>query len=117
MNVIQNLLDEIESATSVEPVAFSSKEPITSLPSITYTAYRQSDNAVVETWRFQTRITAESFEEAIDIDEIIAETLTTLGDEEKYGALQIEVNGGGTLEDENTGFIQLLTYYDIQTRS
>lgn len=51
------------------------------------------------------------------IEEQIADTLTTLGDEEKYSALNIEVNGGGTLEDETTGFPQLLTYYDIKVRS
>ena len=51
------------------------------------------------------------------IEEQIADTLTTLGDEEKLDALNIEVNGGGTLEDEATGFPQLLTYYDITVRS
>jgi hypothetical protein len=51
--------------------------------------YRQGDNAVVETWRFQTRITAESLEEAIDIEETVADLLVSLGDEEKFGTLNI----------------------------
>ena len=62
-------------------------------------------------------MTAETLEEALRIEEQIADTLTTLGDEEKLDALNIEVNGGGTLEDEATGFPQLLTYYDITVRS
>lgn len=63
------------------------------------------------------RITAESFAEALALEEIIADLLVSLGDEEKFGKLRIEVNGGGTLEDENTGLPQLLTYYDIQDYS
>lgn len=116
MNVIGDILEEISSATGIEPVAFSSKT-VQELPSISYTMYRQGDNAVVETWRFQTRITAESFEETVDIEEIVADLLCSLGDEEKFGTLNIEVNGGGTIEDEATGLPQLITYYDIRMRS
>lgn len=116
MNNIPDILEEISSATGIEPVPFSSKT-IQELPSISYTMYRQGDNAVVETWRFQTRITAESLEEVIDIEETIADLLVSLGDEEKFGTLNIQVNGGGTIEDEATGLPQLITYYDIQMRS
>lgn len=116
MNIITNLLSAIESATGIEPVAFSSSR-INELPSITYTAYRTSDNAVVEGWRFQTRVTAEHYEDAIGIEEAIADALVSLGDEQNLGSLRIQVNGGGTLEDEQTGLPQLITYYDVQTKS
>jgi len=116
MNNFTEILSEISSATGIEPVAFSSKKP-QNLPSISYTIYRQGDNAVVERWRFQIRITAESSEEAIDIEETIADLLCSLGDEEKFGALSIVINGGGTLEDPATGLPQLMTYYDIAFRS
>ena len=116
MNIITNILTAIEQETGIEPIPFSSST-IQNLPSITYTAYRQGDNAVIETWRFQTRVTAERLEDAIDIEEQIADALVTLGDEEKLGSLRIEVNGGGTLEDETTGLPQLLTYYDVYTKS
>lgn len=53
----------------------------------------------------------------MEIEATIADLLCTLGDEEKFGKLRIQVNGGGTLEDENTGLSQLLTYYDIQDYS
>lgn len=53
----------------------------------------------------------------MEINEAIIDTLVTLGDEEKLGALRIEVNGGGTLEEPETHFPQLLTYFDIQNKS
>ena len=116
MNVINNLLSAIEARTGVKPTAFSSFN-INNLPCISFTAYRQGDNAVIESWRFQVRITAESLEEAMELEEDIADELCSLGDLADYGALRIQINGGGTLEDENTGLPQLLTYFDIQAQS
>jgi hypothetical protein len=116
MNNIRTILAAMEQATGITPQAFSSRT-ISQLPSVSYIAYPQSDNAVVESWRLQTRVTAESFEQAIDIEGAIRENLVTLGGEELHGSLSIQVNGGGTLEDETTGLPQILTYYDIQTKS
>lgn len=116
MNVIKNLLTTIESTTGIKPVAFSSSS-IQNLPCISYTAFRQYDDAVIESWRFQTRITASSLQEAIELEETIADALCSLGDQGSNGALNIVINGGGTLEDENTRLPQILTYYDIQTKS
>ena len=90
---------------------------INELPSITYTAYRTRDNAVVEGWRFQTRVTAEQYKDAIEIEEAIANVLVSLGDEQNLGSLRIQINGGGTLEDDQTGLPQLITYYDVYTKS
>lgn len=47
MNTITNILSTIETATGIEPIPFSSST-INTLPSITFIAYRQGDNAVVE---------------------------------------------------------------------
>lgn len=116
MNVIINLLSAIESRTGIEPTPFSSSN-IASLPCISYTAYRQGDNAVVESWRFQLRFTAETFAQAVQLEEEVADLLVSLGDLADYGALRIQINGGGTLEDEQTGLPQLITYYDITTQS
>lgn len=116
MNIIKNLLTAIKEATGIDPVAFSSNR-INDLPSITYTAYRTTDNAVVEGWRFQTRITAQRYEDALNIEETIADVLVSLGDEQNLGSLRIQVNGGGTLEDDQTGLPQLITYYDVRTKS
>ena len=116
MNVITNLLSAIKGRTGIEPTPFSSKN-ISSLPCISYTAYRQGDNAVVESWRFQLRFTAETLAKAVELEEQVADLLVSLGDLADFGALRIEINGGGTLEDPETGLPQLLTYYDITTKS
>lgn len=116
MNIIKTLIDAIGDELGIEPKPFSSRL-LSQLPAITYTAYPQRDNAIVESWRLQTRVTAETLEEAIDIEGSMRELLCTLGDEEKLGSLSIEVNGGGALEDEATGYPQLLTYYDVNTKS
>ena len=47
MNVITNLLQAIDDATGITPTAFSSSK-VKKLPAICFEAYRQSDNAVVE---------------------------------------------------------------------
>lgn len=116
MNILTNLLDAIETATGIKPVAFNSGK-INDLPSITYTAYRTQDNAVIEGWRFQTRVTAEHYQDAVDIEQAIANVLVSLGDEQNLGSLRIQVNGGGTLQDQQTGLPQLITYYDVRTKS
>jgi hypothetical protein len=116
MNNIQEILTAIEAASGIAPEAFNSAN-IQQLPSVSYTLYKQSDNAVIERWRLQTRVTAESLEEAMTTNEAIISALVTLGDEEKFGALRIEINGGGTLEEPETRLPQLLTYYDIQNKS
>ena len=116
MNNLQDILLAIEQATDIAPEPFSSKS-IMSLPSISYIAYRQGDNGVVESWRFQVRVCADDMATAVDLEETIADTLVTLGAEEKLNALSIEINGGGTIEDERTGLPQLITYYNINTKS
>lgn len=116
MNVITTINNTIETATGITPVAFSSSS-IESLPCISFIAYRQGDTGTIESWRYQTRITADCLEDAMDIEEEIAEALVSIGDLGSNGALSIQVNGGGSLEDERTGLPQLITYYDINTKS
>lgn len=116
MDFLEELLSAINEATGLDAEPFTSTTP-NFVPCISYQIYRQGDNAVVSNWRFRIRITAETLEEALEIDEAIAETLCSLGDEEKYDTLQIRQNGGGTMEDPETRFPQLLDYYDIMIRS
>lgn len=115
MNVAE-ILARIEALTGIKPEAFSSKS-IQFLPAISYTLYKQRDNAVIESWRLQIRYVAESLEEAMELEQIVSESLCSLGDEEILGTLRLELNGGGIVEDENTGIPQVLAFYDIQTRS
>lgn len=113
---IGNILSAIQQGTNVNPKPFKSTKPQT-LPSISYTLYRQKDDAIVESWRFQIRITANTLKQCLSLEDSIAEALCSLGDEQKHGTLKIELNGGGTLEDPDTGFPQILAFYDIQDRS
>ncbi len=116
MNNIEAILAQIETLTGIKPEAFSSKS-VQYLPAISFTLYKQRDNAVIENWRLQLRFVAESLEEAMDLEKIVSDSLVSLGDEEVLGALRIELNGGGVVEDENTGIPQVLAFYDIQNRS
>ena len=116
VDTLRSLRSAICSATGIEPQPFSSTS-IQHLPAISYTYYIVGDNAVIADWRFEIRITAQSLDEVLEIEEKITDTLTTLGDEEKLGALKIEVSGGGSLEDEQTRLPQQFIFYDIRTRS
>lgn len=53
----------------------------------------------------------------MEIENSVADLLVSIGDEERFNTLSIQVNGGGTLLDEQTGLPQLITYYDITARS
>ena len=114
MNVIPTLLTAIERKTGVKPVPFSSNT-IQVLPCISYQVYMQGYDAVTQSWRLQIRITSDSLEEAVGLQDAIASELVTFADESKFGALNIKINGGGTIEDENTHLPQLITFFDITT--
>ncbi len=113
---LEMMLSAITLTTGIEPQPFSSTS-IQYLPAISYTYHIVGDNAVIAKWRFEIRITAQSLQEVLEIGDTITRLLTTLGDEEKFDALRIEVVGGGCLEDEQTRLPQQLIFYDIQTRS
>jgi hypothetical protein len=114
MNV-KDILDGIESATEITPVAFSSTS-IQTLPSIAYQLYRTSDDGIKSQWRLQTRITSNTLKETLDIEAKLVEALTTVADEPKFNDCYIAVNGGGTVEDDETGLPQIITYFDINSR-
>ena len=111
---LANVLASIKEATGIQPTAFNTKS-VNGVPAINYLAYVARDDGAKEVWRFQTRITARTYVEAIEVDRKMRDTLVTLGDEPKFNS-KIEVNGGGTLEDEATSYPQIITYYDITTK-
>lgn len=113
---ISFLLDDIVNNTGVDVSAFSSKS-IETLPSIQYQLYKDGDDGAVESWRMQLRFTAERFIDAVDLQEQVIEMLTTVGDEEKYGATVIHLNGGGSIEDPMSGLPSLITYLSITSKS
>lgn len=111
---LKQLLDGIEEATGIHPTAFNTTD-INTIPAINYLCYRASDNGAKEQWRFQTRVTARTYEQALHIEDLLTKSLVTLGDNTNHGCV-IRVNGGGTLEDEATGFPQIMTYFDLITK-
>lgn len=115
MRQLSNLLQAIQAETGVTPSAFSIYS-VEELPAISYTIYPQGDTGAVESWRFQTRITADSLVDAMATDQKIRDKIVTIGDATFLDCV-IRVNGGGTLEDPESRKPQILTYYDITTRS
>lgn len=111
---LEEILTAVEQETSIAPTAFNSRIE-NHIPAINYTLYRASDDGAVAQWRLQIRITAETFQEVMDIEGKVRDLLTTVGDEYKYNCV-IHINGGGTLEDEMTGYPQQLIYFDVITR-
>lgn len=115
MKNLREILSAIEEATGIKPKAFAIKD-IDRLPAMSYTIYRASDNGSKEQWRLQTRITAKSLAEALDMERKLTDALCTIGDETIAGC-SIEVDGGGTILEEQSGLPQQLTYFDITTKS
>lgn len=115
MEFLKSTLSAIEKAAGIKPVAFSSKS-IESLPCVQYQIYKDGDDAVIETWRLTVRVTCETLKSALEVESAISGALVSFADEETNGTLNTVINGGGTIEDEQTGKPQLITYYDITTR-
>lgn len=114
MVYLPDILASIKEATGISPTAFNTKDK-NMVPAINYLAYVARDDGAKQVWRFQTRITAQTYTQALNIDKTLRKLLITLGDEPKFNSM-IEINGGGTLEDELTGFPQIISYYDITTK-
>jgi hypothetical protein len=112
---LRNLLSVVKESTGIQPTAFSSQQ-INSLPAINYSFYRASDNGAVATYRLQTRTVGKDFAQTIELEQKVVDCLVTLGDSTNCGCV-IAHNGGGSLEDENTGLPQLIDYFDITARS
>ena len=81
---------------------------------IVYTFTPLTDNNLVRTDKLEIHIFSDSLSTAWTIDKEVRNTLLTTGDEPlAVGIHQVEINGGGTLEDTATGTIHVITYYYI----
>lgn len=82
--------------------------------SIVYTFTPLTDNNLVRTDKLEIHIIANNLLDAFAIDMEVRKTLLTTGDTPlANGIQQVEINGGGTLEDTATGTIHAITYYYI----
>lgn len=114
METLKNILAIIRQATGISPQAFET-DLKSGLPAITYNFYRTVDNGAVAQYRLQTRVTAQSFTQAMGIEKKLTDALITIGDEYKANC-SIQSNGGGTLIDEETNYPQVINYFDITTK-
>lgn len=112
--ILESLLRAIKDATSVAPQAFQTEK--VGEPAITYSFYRATDNGAVAQYRLQVRCFGRTMKEAVEMEESISSALVTLGDETKFGCT-IESNGGGSMIDSETNTAQILTYFDVTSRS
>ena len=112
--ILSSLLGAIQQATGLAPSAYQTDR--VGQPAITYSFYRVSDNGAVAQYRLQVRVFGRTQVEALEIEEKIADSLVTLGDGTKFGC-SISSNGGGALMDADTNTPQVLTYFDVTTRS
>ena len=62
------------------------------------------------------RIKTKSMARAESVTKSVKTALISLGDEKKNGAW-CQQNGGGTLKNEATGFIDYIMYFDLVYRS
>lgn len=112
--VLENLLRVIEEATAIAPRAFQTDK--VGEPSIVYSFYRASDNGAVAQYRLQLRVFGRTMSEAAELEQKASKALITVGDETSFGC-SIESNGGGSMIDAETNTPQLITYFDVVSRS
>lgn len=111
---LESLLGAIQQATGIAPQAFQTST--VGSPAITYSYYRALDSGAVAQWRLQLRVFGRTMEEAIGLEEKATRALVTVGDETLFGC-SVKSNGGGSMIDADINTPQLVTYYDITTRS
>lgn len=114
METLKNILALMKQATGISPQAFET-DLKSGLPAITYNYYRTVDNGAVAQYRLQTRVTAQSFAQAMGLEKKLTDALITVGDSTKCDC-SIQSNGGGTLIDEETNYPQVINYFDITTK-
>lgn len=115
MRTLTTILSTMEKATGLKPSPFFvSAEDV---PAIVYEYYRTNDDAAVAINRLMVRSVGTTLEEALDLEEKVVGALCTMGDETLGDVLSVEVNGGGSMLDSNTGYPQQITYFQITDRS
>lgn len=112
--ILESLLGAIQQATGIAPQAFQTDK--VGKPAIVYSYYRASDNGAVAQYRLQIRCFGRTMREAMELEEKVSSALVTIGDERVFEC-SIDSNGGGSMIDADTNTAQLLTYYDVTTKS
>ena len=81
-------------------------------------AHNLTDGKAVRMDRLEIHISAQSIAELEAIDQAVRHILLTFGDSPLAGdVLQVELNGGGDMEDLGTGTYHRIAYYILTSRS
>lgn len=85
--------------------------------SIVYSVTPLTDNRITQTDKLEIHIIADSVANMFAIDNEVRKTILTMGDSPlTTDILQVEINGGGSMEDLTTNTKHLITYYYIVSK-
>jgi len=111
--MITDIVSALESATSLRVFPFWTDEL---KECIVYEWTPRSDDGSKQNAQLMIRIKTKTMARAESLAKKVKEALISLGDERKNGAW-CKQNGGGTLKNEATGFIDYIMYFDLIYRS
>ena len=111
--MITDIVSALESATSLRVYPFWTDEL---KECIVYEWTPRSDDGSNQNAQLMIRIKTKSMARAESIATAVKTAILSLGYEKKTGAW-CKQNGGGTLKNEATGFIDYIMYFDLVFRS
>jgi hypothetical protein len=111
--MITGIVSALTSATKLKVYPFWTDEL---KECIVYEWTPRSDDGNKQTAQLMVRIKTKTMARAEAISKQVKEALISLGDSKKNDAW-CKQNGGGTLKDDTTGFIDYIMYFDLVFRS
>ena len=111
--MITDIVTALKTATSLPVYPFWTDEL---KECIVYEWTPRSDDGSKQNAQLMVRIKTKTMASAESLASAVKTALISLGDEKKNGAW-CQQNGGGTLKDATTGFIDYIMYFDLVFRS
>jgi hypothetical protein len=111
--MIKEIVSALTSATSLKVYPFYTDEL---KECIVYEWTPRSDDGSKQTAQLMVRIKTKTMARAESLARNVKTALISLGDSKKNEAW-CKQNGGGTLKDDTTGFIDYIMYFDLIFRS
>ncbi len=85
--------------------------------SITYAFKPLSNNGIIDKQRLELTIITKKIQNNVDCEEIIKRLIITVGDKQfNNKIIEVKLNGGGMLENIETGTYHTFLYFDITQR-
>lgn len=113
--MIKDIVTALKSATSLMVYPFMTDEL---KECIVYEWTPLSDDGSKQTAQLMVRIKTKTMADAYDYAIAVKQALISIGDgAEVEGLTSCEQNGGGTLKNYDTGFIDYIMYFDLVFRS